>query len=151
MKLSKESRYAVEGLMVLAKKRSGAPIQLRDVAASAGVPPSFLAKIFQKLSKASILTASRGTVRGYALAHHPKDIKMSDVFTAVEGSDIFDRCIFWSDRCADRSPCPMHFEWIPMRRAMVELMQQTTLADLARKGRTHNVGRSRRSPGGLSQ
>jgi Rrf2 family transcriptional regulator, iron-sulfur cluster assembly transcription factor len=152
MKLSKESRYAIEGLMVLAKKRFGMPIQLRDIAAAAGVPPSFLAKIFQKLNRANILTSSRGATRGYALAHHPKAIKMADVFTAVEGGDVFERCIFWSDRCADRSPCPMHFEWKRMRQAIVGLMQKTTLGDLGRRKRTNNIDQSRqRSGGGTSQ
>jgi Rrf2 family protein len=152
MKLSKESRYAIEGLMVLAKKQFGVPIQLRDIAAAAGVPPNFLAKIFQKLTRANILTSSRGAVRGYALARHPNVIKMADVFTAVEGGDVFDRCIFWSDRCADRSPCPMHFEWKRMRRAIVGLMQKTTLANLGRKEPTNNIDQSRqRSHGRTSQ
>jgi Rrf2 family protein len=152
MKLSKESRYAIEGLMVLAKKQFGVPMQLRHIAAAAGVPPSFLAKIFQKLHRANVLTSSRGAVRGYALAHHPNAIKMADVFTAVEGGDVFDRCIFWSARCADRSPCPMHFEWKRMRQAIVGLMQKTTLADLARRERTSSIDQSRqRSHGGASQ
>jgi Rrf2 family transcriptional regulator, iron-sulfur cluster assembly transcription factor len=133
MKLGKESRYAIEGLMVLANNRFGTRMQLRDIAAAAGVPPSFLAKIFQKLNRANIVISSRGAVRGYALAHRPDIIKLNDIFAAVEGDDVFDRCIFWSDRCADLSPCPMHFEWKRMRERIAGLMQRTTLADLARK------------------
>ena len=133
MKLGKESRYAIEGLMVLAKNRTGPPMQLRDIAEAAGAPPSFLAKIFQKLNRANIVISSRGAVRGYALAHRPDAIKMKDVVAAVEGGNVFDRCIFWSDRCADLSPCPMHFEWKRVRRAIAGLMQRTTLADIARK------------------
>jgi len=133
MKLGKESRYAIEGLVVLANKPMGTTIQLREIADAAGVPPNFLAKIFQKLTKAKILISSRGAVRGYALAHHPRTIKVKDVFVAVEGSDLFDRCIFWSDRCADVSPCPMHFEWKKMRRGIAGLMQRTTLEQVARR------------------
>jgi Rrf2 family protein len=133
MKLGKESRYAIEGLMVLAKNRIGSPIQLRHIAKAAGAPPSFLAKIFQKLNRANIVISSRGAVRGYVLARRPEAIKMADIFAAVEGDDVFDRCIFWSDRCADVSPCPMHFEWKRARQAIAGLMQRITLADLARK------------------
>jgi len=51
----------------------------------------------------------------------------------VEGSDLFDRCIFWSDRCADSNPCPMHFRWKKVRERVIgELMERTTLADLSR-------------------
>jgi Rrf2 family protein len=131
MKLGKESRYAIEGLAVLARKPAGTIMQVRDVAAAAGVPDNFLAKIFQKLHRANILVSSRGAVRGYGLARRPREIKMKEVFAAVEGGDVFDHCIFWSDRCADRSPCPMHFEWMRVRKAIAGLMERTNLADLA--------------------
>lgn len=133
MKLAKESRYAIEGLVVLARKPLGTTMQLRDIAAAAAVPSNFLAKIFQKLNRANILTSSRGAVRGYAIARRPNTIRMKDVVMAVEGSDVFDRCIFWTDRCADLAPCPMHSEWKPVRRAIERRMQRITLADLARK------------------
>jgi len=135
MKLGKESRYAIEGLVVLAKKPFGTTMHLQDIAAAAGVPSNFLAKIFQKLGRANILTSSRGTVRGYAIARRPNAITMKDVFAAVEGSDVFDRCIFWRERCADVSPCPMHSEWKQMRQAIARRMQGISLADLARKKR----------------
>ena len=133
MKLGKESRYAIEGLMVLARNRIGSPIQLRHIAKAAGAPPSFLAKIFQKLNRANIVISSRGAVRGYVLARRAEAIKLADIFAAVEGDDVFDRCIFWSDRCADVSPCPIHSEWNRARQAIEGLMQGTTLAELARK------------------
>jgi Rrf2 family protein len=152
MKLSKESRYAIEGLLVLAKKQLGVPVQLRNVAAAAGVSPSFLAKIFQKLNRANVVISSRGAVRGYTLARQPNAIKIAEVFTAVEGRDIFDRCIFSSDHCGDRSPCPLHFEWTRMRQALIRRLQKTTLADVAVKNAPHYIDRSRRqSRGGASQ
>ena len=39
MKLGKESRYAIEGLVVLAKKPAGTTMQLRDIAEAAEVLP----------------------------------------------------------------------------------------------------------------
>jgi len=136
MKLGKESLYAIEGLVVLANKRFGATMQLRDIADAAGLPANFLAKIFQKLNRANIVTSSRGAVRGYALAHRSNAIKMKDVFLAVDGGDVFDRCIFGTDRCADSSPCPLHIQWKRARRSITALMQRTTLADLA-TGKPH--------------
>ncbi|MBM4263646.1 MAG: Rrf2 family transcriptional regulator [Deltaproteobacteria bacterium] len=135
MKLGKESRYAIDGLLVLAKKRSGTIMQLQDIADAAGALANFLAKTFQKLNRANIVTSSRGAVRGYALARQPNALKVKDIFVAVEGTDIFDRCLFWSDRCADESPCPMHFRCKPARRTIAGLMQRMTLADLAADNR----------------
>lgn len=135
MKLGKESRYAIEGLLVLAKEPAGTFMQLREIAQSAAVPENFLAKIFQKLNRANIVTSSRGAVRGYGLARRPSAIKVKDIFLAVEGADVFDRCLFWSDRCADQSPCPMHFEWQRARQTIAALMQRTSLADLENNSR----------------
>lgn len=153
MKLGRESRYAIEGLMVLAKRPFGIPIELRDIAAAAEAPPDFLAKIFQKLKRANIVISSRGAVRGYALARRAAVISLVDIFTAVEGGDVFEHCVFWSDRCADRSPCPMHREWKKMRDAIVGSMRKITLADLIRREkRTGSAYRqAARDFGGISE
>ena len=133
MKLGRQSLYAIEGLLVLAAKPVGTVMLLRDIARSRHVPESFLAKIFQKLTRGGLVVSSRGAIRGYALARKPKEIKTKEVFLAVEGADLFDRCIFWSDRCADSNPCPMHSRWKKIReRTIGDLMERTTLADLVR-------------------
>lgn len=134
MKLGRESAYAIEGLLALAAGPVGVPMLLGDIAARRRVPQSFLAKIFQKLARSGIVLSSRGAVRGYALARRPREITVKEIFLAVEGPDLFDRCIFWSDRCADSDPCPMHFRWKRMKKRIIgELMERTTLADLAKR------------------
>ena len=75
MKLGRQSLYAIDGLLVLAAKPVGTVMLLRDIARSRHVPESFLAKIFQKLTRGGLVVSSRGAVRGYALARKPKDIK----------------------------------------------------------------------------
>lgn len=109
MKLGRESAYAIEGLLALATKPFGTTMLLRDIASSR-LPQTFLAKIFQKLVRNGLVLSSRGAIRGYALARQPKEIKMRKIILAVEGSDVFDRCIFWSQRCVDSDPRPMHFQ-----------------------------------------
>ena len=132
MKLGRESEYAIEGLLGLAKKRFGTTMLLHDIASAGKIPESFLSKIFQKLARAGVLQSSRGAIRGYSLARRAKDIKLKEIFLAIEGADLFDRCIFWSDRCADSDPCPMHVRWKSVRQQAVDMMEQTTLADLLR-------------------
>lgn len=131
MRLGRESEYAIEGLIALAAKPLGTVMLLRDIAKSRVIPASFLAKIFQKLTRGGILNSSRGAVRGYALARRPKDLKLKEIVLAVEGTDLLERCIFWSCRCADANPCALHFRWKKMRQRIIgEMMERTTLADL---------------------
>ncbi len=134
MKLGRESAYAIEGLIALAIKPLGSVMLLRDIAQARRVPRSFLAKIFQKLARAGIVDSSRGRVRGYSLARRPKEIRVKEIVLAVEGADFFDRCIFWSDRCSDSNPCPLHDRWARVRKKMVsEVMEKSNLAELARR------------------
>jgi len=133
MKIGRESAYAIEGLLALASKPMGTVMLLRDVAAARDVPRTFLAKIFQKLTRSEILLSSRGAVRGYALSRPTEEITLKDVLLATEGPDFFDRCILWSDRCAGAAPCALHSRWASVKqRIMDDLMEHTTLADLAR-------------------
>jgi len=134
MKLGRESAYGIEGLLTLATKPRGTAMPLRDIASASGVPQSFLAKIFQKLTRYGIVCSFRGAVRGYALARSPNRIKLKEILLAIEGPDLFERCIFWSDRCADSNPCPLHEQWKEIKeKAIGKLVEKTTLADLMKR------------------
>lgn len=134
MKLGRESAYGIGGLLALALKPPGTAVLLTDIAATGGIPQSFLAKIFQKLARHGIVRSLRGAVRGYALPRSPKEIKLKEILLAIEGPDLFERCIFWSDRCADSNPCPLHEQWKQIKqKSFRKLMEETTLADLMKK------------------
>ncbi len=80
------------------------------------------------------MLSSRGAIRGYTLARQRKEIKLREIILAIEGSDVFDRCIFWSQRCVESDPCPMHFRWKRLKKEIMgQLMERTTLADLVKR------------------
>ncbi|HTM09139.1 MAG TPA: Rrf2 family transcriptional regulator [Verrucomicrobiae bacterium] len=133
MRIGRESAYAIEGLLALAGEPTGAVMLLRDIAAARELPQSFLAKIFQKLARHGIVASSRGAVRGYALARPSMDIKVREILIAVEGADFLERCILWSDGCAKGKICALHSRWKRAERIVGDLMDRTTLADLARE------------------
>ena len=131
MKLSQESAYGIEGLLVLATMPAGTQMLLSDIAVSRGLPQSFLAKIFQKLGHQGLVRSFRGATRGYALARPAGEIKLGEILLATEGPDFLKRCVFWSRYCADANPCPLHNSWKEVKDQIIErLMTHTTLADL---------------------
>lgn len=132
VRLTRETEYALRGLCVLAGKAPGATVPLMKVAAAQRLPPTFLAKIFQKLARHGILRAARGAGRGYALASAPEEISVLEVIEAIEGSDYLDRCLFWTGRCGEANPCVLHEHWLTVRPRVRALLESTTLADLAR-------------------
>jgi Rrf2 family protein len=131
MKFSRESEYGLKGLLFLAQQPHGSILPLIEISQASGLPRSFLAKIFQKFVQHGLVRSQRGRQRGYALAKPSKEISLKEVLEAVEGPDLFERCIFWNDRCSNANPCPLHGGWGMVKPHFIELMEQTTLDDLA--------------------
>lgn len=85
MKLSNKGRYGVRALFDIAFHNGGRPTQIREIAEREAIPARFLEQIFQDLKKAGILGAKRGPRGGYHLARPADEIRLGDVFRALEG------------------------------------------------------------------
>lgn len=131
MKFTRESEYGLKGLLFLAQQPPGKVMPLSEIARYQNLPHSFLAKIFQKLVQHGLVKSFRGATRGYALATPPKEISTREVLTAIEGPDLFERCIFWNDPCGGDNPCALHDGWKKTKPQFVEFLEQTTLEDLS--------------------
>lgn len=130
MRLSRECRYAILGLALLARKPAGTIIEVAHVAEKADLPAPFLAKTFGKLTHYGVLVSFRGKQRGYALARPADEISIGQIIQAIEGPDVFDRCVFGTV-CDEDDPCPMHTSWSSLKSAIAEVMSTTTLRDIA--------------------
>tara|TARA_B100000579_G_C22040661_1_gene492446 strand:- start:1 stop:423 length:423 start_codon:yes stop_codon:yes gene_type:complete len=84
MKLSSKGRYAVMALADLAKFDPNEPVSLRDISLRQGISLLYLEQLFLKLKKNKIVKSVRGTRGGYILNKNASDIKISEVFIAVE-------------------------------------------------------------------
>ena len=65
------------------------------------LPPAYLAKHLQALSRAGIVTANRGVSGGYRLAKPAANITLLDITLAIEGSEPAFRCT----EIRQRGPC----------------------------------------------
>ena len=84
MKLSSKGRYAVMALADIAKFEPNDPISLRDISLRQGISLVYLEQLFLKLKKNQIVQSVRGKNGGYILTKKASEIKISDVFLAVE-------------------------------------------------------------------
>ena len=83
MRLNTKSRYAVMALADMARFKENKPISLRDISLRQGISLQFLEQIFQRL-KNQIVKSIRGINGGYILAKNPNNIKLSEVFLALD-------------------------------------------------------------------
>ena len=84
MKLSSKGRYAVMALADLAKFDPNEPVSLRDISLRQGISLVYLEQLFLKLKKNNIVNSVRGIKGGYVLSKEASNIKISDIFFAVD-------------------------------------------------------------------
>ncbi|GIG60020.1 transcriptional regulator [Longispora fulva] len=76
------------------------PVPTGTLAAFYELPPAYLNKQLQALSRAGILTSTPGPRGGFHLARPAEEITLLDVVTAIEGPDELFRC----DQILDKGP-----------------------------------------------
>ncbi len=92
MKIGKGVEWAAHTCALLAVLPPGRALSGEALADFLGVPPPYLAKQLQALSRAGIVTAQRGVAGGYRLAQEPENLTLWDVTAAVEGTAPSFRC-----------------------------------------------------------
>ena len=84
MKINSKSRYAVMALADIANFNRQNPVSLRDISLRQNISLVYLEQIFSKLKKNNIVKSIRGTKGGYVLTRDPEQIKLSNIFSAVD-------------------------------------------------------------------
>ena len=135
MKLSSKGRYAVMALADLAKFDPNEPVSLRDISLRQGISLLYLEQLFLKLKKNKIVKSVRGNKGGYVLNKNASDIKISEVFFAVEEKIKTIGCEKHSKKgCNGRfSKCITHNLWDELDLHINAFFENKKLEDLIRQ------------------
>ena len=71
MQITRSGEYGLRGLLFLARQPSERLVLVSEISRNQNIPETFLAKIFQRLSKAGVLRSSRGSKGGFSLGNPP--------------------------------------------------------------------------------
>src|ERR1700736_2758424 len=85
MKISQKGLYALQAMMMLARKYQQGAIRIRDIAYEENLPEKFLELILLELKNARIVESVRGAKGGYQLRRDPADIHLSEIIRLIDG------------------------------------------------------------------
>ena len=137
MKLSSKGRYAVMALTDLAKFNPEDPVSLRDISLRQGISLVYLEQLFFKLKKNKIVKSIRGNKGGYILYKNPSEIKISEIFLAVDEKIKTIGCKKHSKQgCNGRSSkCITHDLWEELENYINDFFKKKNLNDLINQTR----------------
>ena len=134
MRLNTKSRYAVMALADMASFKDDKPISLRDISLRQSISILYLEQIFLKLKRNNIVKSTRGIKGGYVLVKNPKQIKLSEIFLALDENVKTIGCEKHSKKgCNGRSSkCITHYLWDELDMHINNFFENKNLEDLLR-------------------
>ena len=91
MKLTKRCEYGIRASVRLAQSHGKGYVQSKEIASSEALPAKFLESILLALRSGGVLESKVGAGGGYRLTRSPKEIRVADLFNAMNGDSSDDR------------------------------------------------------------
>ena len=141
MKLTSKGRYAVMALLDLARFEGLNPVSLRDISLRQGISLDYLEQIFSKLKKNEIVKSIRGTQGGYVLNKNPNEIKLTNIFHAVDEKVKTVQCKKESKKgCNGKSTkCITHNLWDELENHINSFFDKKSLEDLIKNQKENRL------------
>jgi len=135
LQISRKVDYALRAVVHLAGQDGDRGCTLVDIAAHVDVSPQFLAKIVEQLAHRGLVRSRRGPNGGYVIGRPLTEVSIYDVMDAVEGPIALNKCLVGSDECSRHPNCGMTSVWKEAQDRLVDVLANTTLADIQRRRR----------------
>jgi len=131
MRVSAKADYAIRAAVELAAAGEG-PVKGDRIAKAQAIPANFLENILADLRNAGIVGSRRGAEGGYWLARPAADVSLADVIRAVDGPLANVRGVRSDQLEYEGSATALADVWIAVRASLRGVLEQVTLADVAR-------------------
>ena len=119
----------------MATFKANKPISLRDISLRQSISLLYLEQIFLKLKKHNIVKSIRGSNGGYILSKNPNNLKLSEIFSALNENVKTINCDKDSKKgCNGRTTkCITHNLWDELDLHINAFFENKKLDDLIRK------------------
>lgn len=131
--LSQTAEYALRAMVLLAERTDDRPARTGELAAALDIPQNYLAKTLHALTRAGVLTSSRGKGGGFRLSRPAAEISLLDVVDPFDRLGTRPACLMGQGECSEAHACAAHASWKTVSQRVQAFFAESTLADLAKK------------------
>ncbi|MBR5269115.1 MAG: Rrf2 family transcriptional regulator [Anaerotignum sp.] len=132
MKISTRGRYGIRLMLALALNYEKGTIPLKAIAKDQGISEKYLEQIINPLTKAGLVKSFRGAQGDYTLTNSPDQTTVGEVLRVLEGSLSPVDCVDHPN-CENYDRCVSLSIWKKMKEALDEVVDNITLADMAKE------------------
>lgn len=127
--LSNACKYAIRAILYLGIQTDEQnKVGVKKIADELETPQPFLAKLLQQLTKANLVSSTKGPNGGFFLSEHNAKNCVWDIIISIDGTSKFDDCFLGLSTCSDKNPCPVHFIVSPFKQKLLDNFKDKTIA-----------------------
>ena len=133
MKIGSKGHYGLLALAELAANyRMRRAVQVKEIASNQNIPSEYLGQIMVILKRAHLVHGSRGPTGGYILARAPETISVKEILQVLEGPGVGLDSKTRAGGGLSSVTQKLIETWARGVRAMEQVLEETTLADLCK-------------------
>jgi len=130
---SKKCEIGLQAVLYLSTEKEGKLFNAFQVSEKVKQPKEFVSKVLQILTASGIVGSKKGKNGGFFLAKPAEEICLIEIVKAIDGLEVFEKCVLGFPECGDTHPCPVHNTWGKIRDEVYNMLITETLKDFQSK------------------
>lgn len=130
---SKKCEIGLQAVLYLSTEEDGELFNALQVSEKVKQPKEFVSKVLQILTVSGIIGSKKGKNGGFFLAKAASEIRLIEIVEAIDGREVFEKCVLGFPECGDTHPCPVHNTWGKIRDEAYNMLKEETLLDFKLK------------------
>lgn len=127
--ITRQADYGLRLMVALAENKKKKPLSLRKFAEQQGISFLFLQRLARKLRRFGLIKSTRGPEGGYILAKNPRQIKLKDIFMALQGEVAIMKCMSRKGGCPAIYTCSTKKVLGKLNKEINKHLRKITLSD----------------------
>jgi Rrf2 family protein len=159
LRLNKKTEYALLALRVMGLSTAAPTLDLAaaipetaplvtasEIARRYRIPEMLLSKVLQRLKKAGLVEAAKGSGGGYRLARPLETVSLAELISLFEDEVALVECQGAEQRCAQEALCDIREPLAVLGEALMEPLRALSVRDLFERRPVTVASRPRRAP-----